>query len=257
MALCNPEIHHRQSIRLNGFDYSRPGYYFVTVCLNDIRCMLAVVHGVQLKNGNIPHCKGVQLNAPTVNPTTTFINRRSLQLTSIGEIARRYWSEIPRHYPNVVLDEFVIMPDHVHGILKIRDGCGGFYGNVEGDLGRGVQLNARTNRNNSIQKLYVRTTNAKSPFKSPDKIATRSEYFSELSPMGRSLSVIIRNYKSTVKRWCNENGFPQFKWQRSFYDHIIRDEKSLFFIRQYIRNNPEKWIAGPMDHLAEELEKLS
>jgi hypothetical protein len=54
--------------------------------------------------------------------------------------------------------------------------------------------------------------------------------------------------------WCRQNGFPQFKWQRSFYDHVIRDERSLFYIRQYIRNNPKNWMDGSGDHLAEELE---
>ncbi|MGD8306907.1 MAG: hypothetical protein PVF17_09650 [Ignavibacteria bacterium] len=77
---------------------------------------------------------------------------------------------------------------------------------------RGVQLNARTD----------------------DK-------FSKISPLSGSLGVIIRTFKGAVKKWCNENGFPKFKWQRNYYEHIIRNEKDLYRIRKYISLNPIKW----------------
>jgi putative transposase len=231
MAIFNPEVHHRRSVRLVGFNYSRPGYYFVTICLNDVRCLLS--------------------------------NYKSLQLTPIGEIAKRYWMEIPRHYPKIELDEFVIMPDHVHGILKICDGnrdCrrGVQFKNETNPNCRGVQLNAPTDGNNPNTPTTTGNNFNTDTVTTPGITVTnpQSEYFSKLSPMGCSLSVIIRNYKSTVKRWCNENGFLIFKWQRSFHDRIIRDEKSLFHIRQYIRNNPAKWLARSENHLIDELETL-
>ncbi len=251
MAIFNPELHHRRSVRLVGFDYSRPGYYFVTICLNDVRCMLAT-------------------------------NNKSLQLTPIGKIAKRYWMEIPHHYPKIALDEFVIMPDHVHGILKIcvMDGvrhrgiqcrgvqfvndinpnCRGVqFDNESNPNCRGVQFDNESNPNCRGVQLNAPTTgnNTNIPAIAGNTVTNpQSEYFSKLSPMGCSLPVIIRNYKSTVKRWCNENGFQKFKWQRSFHDRIIRDETALFRIRQYIRNNPVKWLARSENHVMDELKNL-
>ena len=169
--LFNPEIFHRRSVRLDGHDYTAPGYYFVTICLHDIRCVLAVPHG---------------------NPP----DNCSLQLTPIGEIAKKYWQEIPYHYPNVTLNEFVIMPDHMHGILQIRDGGGRGvqFSNDDTPNCRGVQLNAPTNWNKTDNKLNapanINQTNDKSNARSNGDV--RSHYFSSLSPAGRSLSVMIR-----------------------------------------------------------------
>ncbi len=223
MAIFNPEIHHRRSVRLVGFDYSRPGYYFVTICLDDVRCMLSTMDGIQL-------------NAPTVNPATTaYIARRSLQLTPIGEIAKRFWMEIPRHYPKIALDEFVIMPDHVHGILKIGD--------------------ADRQQSVGVQNFEPLPKTIQPHSKLPSKIHEHRQHaFQHMVP--DSIGSIIRAYKSSVTMWCRRNGFPQFKWQRSFHDRIIRDEKSLFHIRQYIRNNPAKWSALSDNHLRDELENL-
>jgi len=65
--------------------------------------------------------------------------------------------------------------------------------------------------------------------------------FSQISPSKGSLGVIIRTFKGAVKKWCNENGFQKFKWQRNYYEHIIRNEKDLYRIRKYISLNPLKW----------------
>ena len=187
MSAFNPEIHHRKSTRLHGYDYSRTGYYFVTINLDNIRCMLAVW------------------------------NNSQLQLSPIGEIAQEYWMEIPIHYPNVEIDEFVVMPEHVHGILIIRD-------NNDCD-------NVGVRHGEPLQKMHM-LIHSPSGHRAP----LQQNQYQHIIP--KSLGTIINQYKSTVKRWCNENGFPQFKWQRSFFDHIIRDESALFKIRSYIRNNP-------------------
>ncbi|MBU2444796.1 MAG: transposase [Bacteroidetes bacterium] len=60
-------------------------------------------------------------------------------------------------------------------------------------------------------------------------------------PIKKSLSVIINQFKGSVKRWCNKNGCPNFFWQPRFYDRIIRNEKELYQIRKYIEQNPLKW----------------
>ncbi|MEA5551501.1 transposase [Anabaena cylindrica UHCC 0172] len=87
----NPDIHHRRSIRLRGYDYSQPGSYFVTICTQDHECFL----------GDL------------VNEDIKFMVR--------GVIAYQFWLQIPNHFPNVELDEFVVMPNHIHGIIVITD----------------------------------------------------------------------------------------------------------------------------------------
>lgn len=84
----NPEIHQRQSIRLKAYDYSQPGWYFLTLCTHDRRPIFGHVAGGKmiLNNG--------------------------------GQVAHQCWLEIPDHFPQSVLDEFVVMPDHVHGIIE-------------------------------------------------------------------------------------------------------------------------------------------
>jgi len=83
----NPDIHHRRSIRLKGYDYSQNGAYFVTICTHNRECLFGkIVDG-------------------------------EMCINEWGKIAKRCWLEIPQHYPNVSLDEFVIMPNHIYGIL--------------------------------------------------------------------------------------------------------------------------------------------
>jgi putative transposase len=196
MPFFSPEIHQRKSTRLTGYDYSAPGFYFITICLENIRCVLA-----GWDKGNL-------------------IN------SDVGETAKKYWMEIPVHYPNALIDAFVIMPDHLHGILHICEATGD-----QSATCRGVLLNAPapdTSRNSNSTMQPTSTGCNQHP---------QSGYFSEISSMGGTRSVIIRNYKSAVRNWCNKNGFPQFRWQRGFYDRIIRDESGLEKIRWYIHNN--------------------
>lgn len=87
----NPNIHHRQSIRLPGYDYSQPGAYFITICTQYHECCLG-----EIINGE-------------------------MRFTIRGAIAFRLWLQIPHHFANVELDEFIIMPNHVHGIIVITD----------------------------------------------------------------------------------------------------------------------------------------
>ena len=85
-----PDRHHRRSIRLKGHDYTQPGAYFVTICTRDRECLFG-----HMVNGE-------------------------MRLNDAGEIARRCWEGIPDHFPSVELDAFVIMPNHVHGIIVIH-----------------------------------------------------------------------------------------------------------------------------------------
>lgn len=85
----NPEIHHRRSIRLKGFDYSRPGEYFVTICTQNRICLFGdVINGTMVLN-------------------------------KYGKIVEKCWFDLPNHYNNVKLNEYIIMPNHFHGIISM------------------------------------------------------------------------------------------------------------------------------------------
>ncbi len=169
----NSEIHKRRSVRLKGYDYSQDGIYFVTICTKNKEC----IFGEILKNK-----KGEKSFAPTRG----------------GEIVKKCWEEIPEHYPKVILKEFIIMPNHIHGILMIKNFC---------------------------------TVGAKdfSPKSSNPKGTSKT------------IGAIVRGFKVGVTKWFRGNTDIYEVWQRSFHEHIIRDEKRLIMIQNYIENNPEKW----------------
>jgi len=87
----DPQKHHRRSIRLKGYNYSQPGAYFVTICTYQRRCLFGDIVG------------------------------EDMELNEFGEIARQCWSAIPEHFPRARMDQFVIMPNHMHGIIWIVD----------------------------------------------------------------------------------------------------------------------------------------
>ncbi|KKQ27812.1 MAG: hypothetical protein US42_C0005G0037 [Candidatus Magasanikbacteria bacterium GW2011_GWC2_37_14] len=163
------------STRLAGYDYSQTGYYFITICTKNKFCYFGEIVGDEIV------------------------------LNDIGKMATKYWLEIPKHFPFVTLDEFVIMPNHVHGIIII-------------------------NNNPPI----VETQNFAS-LHDNDKL-----YHNKFGPQSKNLSSIIRGFKIGVSKWATTNNVS-FIWQARFYDHIIRDEISLHNIQQYIFNNPSMW----------------
>ncbi len=139
-----------------------------------------------------------------------------MKLSEIGKIAKNFWLGIPAGFNNIILDEFVVMPNHVHGIIIID--C------VETRRGASQQ---HEYRNNTVETR---------------RGASLHEYKNKFGPLAKnSLSSIINHYKGNVKRFCNKNNFEYFAWQAKFYDRIIRSEKELSNARTYIVNNPFKW----------------
>lgn len=172
-----------ESTRLPHHNYAANGWYFVTICTKDKLWFFG-----DIVSGNI-------------------------RFSAIGEIADQFWSNIPNHFQDVYLDGYIIMPNHVHGIVIINHShCRDFACNV--------------------------STTSKQ-WKNDDH--TISRIMSNCSPKAGSLSVIIRSYKSALTSWCRKNGYDNFAWQPRFYDHIIRDEQALTKIQEYIVNNPAKW----------------
>ncbi len=151
----------RKTIRLQGFDYSQPGAYFVTIVTQRRLCMFGeVIDG-------------------------------EMCLSRIGEIVAGVWTGLADHYPHVHLDAWVIMPNHLHGILVLDD----------------------------VDRGSVR----------------------------HGLSEVVRGFKSFSAKEVNRvrGVVGQALWQRSFFEHVIRDEAGLERIRRYIEENPVRWEEDP------------
>jgi putative transposase len=168
--MYNSDIHHRHSIRLKGYDYSQTGMYFITICVHD-----------------------------KVHLFGEIFNHKMI-LNSAGEIAKKCWLEIPNHYPNVILHEYVIMPNHVHGIIEIINAVG-------------------------VQNF--------------EPLPPQKNRYQKIIPC--SIGSIIRGFKIGVTKWFHKNTNIIDLWQRNYYEHIIRNEKSHNNISEYIINNPINW----------------
>lgn len=204
-----------ESVRRPGWDYSSEGYYYVTICTKNRENFFGII-----KNGD-------------------------MHISEIGEIANKYWMEIPEHFPFIQLDKYVIMPNHVHGILmikKIHDlDCGRDRGHERGHI-ETLQCNVSANPpNNDINPPNnatdpLTTGNHRAMIKNPNPI------MSAISPKRGSLGSVIRSYKSACTTTIDERfANSGFGWQSRFHDHIIRDERALNAIRNYIINNPKNW----------------
>ena len=159
------------------WDYSEGGAYFITICTKDRREYLGEI---------------IEVN-----------NNRKIKYTEIGNVAFRFWQNIPEHFPFVKLDSFVIMPNHIHGILL-------------------------------IYKPDVDAQNfAHLPFHIPDNFNGNKNKF---APQSKNLASIIRGYKAGVKTYAvNKN--IDFNWQRRFHDRIIRNNLEYQRIKKYINLN--------------------
>jgi len=163
-------------------------------------------------------------------------NRKcKMTLNGVGKIADEYWLEIPKHFPNVVLHEYVIMPNHMHVIIELvndvgtRDDAG-----TRDDVGTRHGVSLPDNTGNTVGTSHGMSL--------PQQTSTPKSKINQFGkPISGSVSVIINQYKSTIKRWCNKNGHDDFKWQLRFHDHIIRNEQSYQTISEYIINNPKNW----------------
>jgi REP element-mobilizing transposase RayT len=169
----NPNFHHRRSIRLQGYDYSQKGLYFITICSKNREHFF----------GRIVKDKSDQ----------------KMILSSSGQVVENCWFEIPAHFPNVKLYEFIVMPNHIHGIIEI--------------------IAQSTAPISTKEKLSVTL------FRSPSM----------------TIGSVLRSFKIGVTKWHRSNTDIWDVWQRSFHDHIIRDEKAYFNISNYIKNNPNSW----------------
>jgi putative transposase len=176
----DPEIHHRRSIRLKGYDYSQNGAYFITLCVQDR------------------------------NPIFGRIVNGEMQLNEFGAIARDEWQKTADMRKNIEMDEFIVMPNHFHGIIVIDDGING---------------------TGTLQRAPTAPTR---------------EQFGK--PTSNTIPTIIRGFKAAVTKQINTiqinagvYNMPERIWQKNYYEHVIRNETSLNKIREYIMSNPLNW----------------
>ena len=176
------------SNRLQGYDYGSNGCYFVTICTkNSIHYFGEIVNQTD--------------NIETDDVVVKTDNYPSLRATEIGEIAKKFWLEIPNHFPFVILDQYAIMPNHIHGILIFNK-------------------NMETHNCASLQCTSWH----------PNNFGRQSQ----------NLGSVIRGFKSSLKRSADENNID-FAWQGRFHDMIIRDNDGLNNVRKYIFCNPQNW----------------
>ncbi|OGU69205.1 MAG: hypothetical protein A2499_12245 [Stygiobacter sp. RIFOXYC12_FULL_38_8] len=150
----------RKSLRLPGYDYSKGNWYYITICVDKMQVFFGEIH-----------------------------NEKMIQ-NDCGEILSNNWSYLSQHFTTVLLDEFIIMPNHLHGIVIINE---------------------------------------------EDNI---------------TLGQIVRFLKARTTKLIHDAGLRDFKWQRNYFEHVIRNESDLYNIRNYIKQNPLRWHLEKNEHVS-------
>ena len=182
--------HHRRSIRLKGYDYSQAGLYFITICCQDRICRFGK------------------------------IENNEMILNEYGQIAFDEWMKLIERFSNFELDVFQIMPNHVHGIIRV--GATLAVAQNDDDIGDDIGGNIGDNIGGNIRAT------------------------ARVVPTDIGMPGIVGAYKSLVVNGClkiykSKNKIMGKLWQRNYYEHIIRNEQSYQRISEYIINNPSKW----------------
>ena len=185
-------------IRLKNWDYSRQGYYYVTICAHGRKSLFG-----EIVNGEII-------------------------LNNFGKIAWDEWRRTKKIRHNIDIDNFVIMPNHIHGIIIINNGDNDCH-----NIDDGNNYNANKGRD-TLQ--CVSTTQNDNLIKN-----TQTEQFGRSTK--NSIPTIVKLFKATTTKQINIlRKTPSAPvWQRNYYEHIIRDEKELNRIREYVETNVKQW----------------
>ena len=213
--IFDSEKKHRRSLRIKNRDYSRDGYYFVTICARNRENLFAdLCVGARLALAPDPtpaFSKGQPRGLPLHKELAT-----ALGLSTVGRIVEDNWRKIADQ--NVKTDAFVIMPNHIHGIIFIKPHAL--------DVGAGL---------------------APAPDSSPDHDKGQPQGLSLQQKTTPTLGGIIGAFKSRCSleylKFIDENNLNESAkiWQRNYYEHIIRNRKELAMIRNYIKGNPANW----------------
>jgi putative transposase len=230
----NPNIHHRRSIRLKGYDYSKEGLYFITICVQDRACLFVEIVGASLVDAlntdNQPQNGQPQGFAPTNahNETTA----ATMILNDSGLMIKTEWLALPKRFANIELHEFVVMPNHFHGILEIVVRATLVVAQNDNVIGR-AQGHAPTN-----EKTNETTQTKMDGISYPADECKINKTVGDMMDAFKSITTdeYIRGVKTLG--WQRFNGKL---WQRNYHEHIIRNEQSYQRISEYIIDNPAKW----------------
>ncbi len=186
-----------ETIRLSGYDYSQAGAYFVTICTKNRAHLFG-----EIKNGK-------------------------MILNDYGKIVENEWLKTPaiRKDMNLILDVFIVMPNHFHGIIFVGEN----EFNTRRDAMHCVSTNTHKQQYNRRDAMHG--------------VSMHGVSTNQFGPQSKNLASIIRGFKSSCTKQINilNNLQGQSIWQSRFYEHIIRDDKELNQIRDYIINNPLNW----------------
>ena len=180
------EQKNRKSIRLKNYDYSQENYYFITICTVNRECLFGKIENYEI------------------------------QLNRLGQIVAMEWENIAKRYENIILDEYVVIPNHLHGIIQILPSVGAPLAGAQESM---------VNRISVVKRAGARPVPTDVPMLG--------------NIIGSFKSLCVYNWLQYIKN--NENAFDsditiKF-WQRNYYEHIVRNEKSLNRIRNYIESN--------------------
>jgi len=211
----NPALHHRRSIRLKGYDYSQAGMYFVTICCQDMKCRFG-----KIENGE-------------------------MIINYFGKIAFEEWQNLSERYPNIVLDVFQIMPNHIHGIISIE--------NIGVAVRAGLAPAQSPTANDTVGATLAVAQNGNLCAQN-DKAGASPAPTNDVAGYDRAtarvahttVGNIVGAYKSLVSNQClkmckSQNEYMGKLWQRDYWDNIIRNEQEYQHIIEYIINNPKNW----------------
>ena len=243
MNKYNPNIHHRKSIRLKGYDYSQAGLYFITICVNRRGNPLWLPFG-NIKNGE-------------------------MMLNDAGRMVENEWWKLPQRFSNIELHEYVVMSNHFHAIIEI---VGATLVVDQNDEKKTVAQNDRNEQNNlvqpeTVQPETVQPETVQSETVQPETVQPETVQPETVQPetvqpenqMGQPQGIaptakpktvgdMVGAFQSIVTveyiRGVKQHGWQPFNgklWQRNYWEHIIRDELSYQRISEYIINNPKNW----------------
>ena len=188
------ELPYRRSVRLQSYDYSHTGAYFVTICTEEKRCRFGAI-----------------------------VNGES-QLNNLGQIARQMWLTLPKRFHDVTLDQYVVMPNHVHGILIP------------------TPTDYYTHADSYAPKVPERFQTRKTKDAGAINLApTRLVGQAGAINLAPTLGEVVRTFKALVTYHIRKSGIPDFAWQRGFHESVLKNEKHLAYVRQYILDNPSRW----------------
>jgi REP element-mobilizing transposase RayT len=202
----NNKIHHRHSIRLPEYDYSQPNAYFITICSFQKECLFGEIMGGEMR------------------------------VNEIGMIAKNTWDRLEDHFALIETDEFVIMPNHIHGIIMIHD-----------PVGAGLSRPDSASRPNRINTPVIDGAATGYGWECGEGVEFGEGGTSPPLRKKWTLGQIVGYFKyESIRRMIMTGKMPMIRlWQRNYYERIIRSDSELDAIRKYIAENPLKWNEDP------------